>query len=101
MMPENRIEVEEDPLQYLYSLGWRPLRSVKSGTTNTCPFCSADRKKIHQKSVCCRISIGDYYVRATCYHENISYLVVRAGFHVREDTYAVRRQSFRDIGGLQ
>lgn len=81
---EKKIEVDIDPLNYLFNQGWRPAKRVVHSGTNNCPFCSSGRKKAHQSAVCAKITLGDYWARVTCYHEDISYLVYKRGEKVDE-----------------
>lgn len=77
-MSEHRIEIEGDPVDYLMRLGWSPAKTNLDGPNN-CPFCSADRKPAHRRSVCAHIHLGGYFTRINCHHENISYLVIEKG----------------------
>jgi hypothetical protein len=78
MMPETRIEIEGDPVDYLMRLGWNPARSNLDGSNN-CPFCSHARKAGHRRSICAHVHLGGYFTRVNCHHENISYLVIEKG----------------------
>jgi hypothetical protein len=83
MMPETRIEIDGDPLDYLMRLGWSPAKPNLDGPNN-CPFCSHVRKAMHRRSICAHVHLGGYFTRVNCHHENISYLVIERGRHAND-----------------